>query len=80
MLMRMPLTDMNQEELDEAIAKAMQDGPFIEFNGMNCNDWSGEKCLGWDGESRRCDCGNRRVSWEFYKDSSGTYVAYAEAY
>ena len=38
----------------------------IEFEGMNCNDWIGEdeeECTGWDGLSRRCECGNRRVSW-----------------
>ncbi len=41
---------------------------FIDFNGNNCGDsWiSGDyaPCAGWDGESRRCDCGNRRVGWE----------------
>jgi hypothetical protein len=32
---------------------------FIEFCGMNCED-----CLGWDGRSHRCECGNRRAYWE----------------
>lgn len=38
----------------------------IKFDGMNCNDWIGEdeeECTGWDGLSRRCECGNRRVDW-----------------
>lgn len=43
---------------------------FIDFDGMNCFDCSeeGEKCRGWDGESRRCDCTNRRVDWEYDSD------------
>ena len=32
-------------------------GPF-DFSGQNCED-----CDGWDGESNRCNCGNRRVDW-----------------
>lgn len=50
---------------------------FIDFCGSdNC-----EGCLGWNGEDRRCDCGNRRVDWtrdwQFdYKDPQ----IYGEAY
>lgn len=40
------------------------------FDGMNCDD-----CPGWDGESRRCQCGNRRVSW-----SSGWGHSFKEPY
>jgi len=37
---------------------------FFSFDGHNCEDWDeNEPCLGWDGESRRCNCGNRRVDW-----------------
>lgn len=39
---------------------------YVLFDGQNCNDWldpDEADCLGWDGHSRRCDCGNRRVSW-----------------
>lgn len=35
-------------------------GEFVSFNG----DDDCEGCDGWDGESRRCECGNRRVYWE----------------
>jgi hypothetical protein len=37
---------------------------------MNCDD-----CDGWDGVSRRCSCGNRRVYWIWDKS-----VLYAEAW
>lgn len=47
----------------------------IEFNGQNCED----HCLGWDGDSRRCDCGNRRVCWEYNGDFDDMYV-YGDAY
>lgn len=50
---------------------------FIDFNGQNCQDLGDNDCAGWDGESRRCECGNRRVSWELSDDK--TY-AYAEAW
>jgi len=56
---------------------------FIEFDGMNCNDYLEEgqtECDGWDGEERRCDCGNRRVSWDIEKNSNGTFYAVARAY
>lgn len=44
-------------EVEQRIANLQ--GSFVEFNG----DDSCENCRGWDGESPRCDCGNRRVSW-----------------
>jgi len=43
---------------------------MYEFDGMNCDD-----CDGWDGVSRRCSCGNRRVYWIWDKS-----VLYAEAW
>lgn len=37
------------------------------FSGDDyCND--GEGNCSWDGESRRCNCGNRRVYWCFIED------------
>ena len=50
----------------ELIAAAMPaEDEFIEFDGWNCNDgFQDVECAGWDGRSRRCNCGNRRVSWE----------------
>jgi hypothetical protein len=32
---------------------------WYKFDGQNCVD----PCAGWDGRSRRCECGNRRVEW-----------------
>jgi len=47
------------EEIVRRVAAISQTGP-IDFNGnADC-----ENCEGWDGESRRCWCGNRRVGWE----------------
>ena len=69
---------------DEAItAKRTELGDdFTDFEGNNCADsWDeGSHCLGWDGESRRCDCGNRRVYWETNKTDDGKFYAYAVAY
>ena len=63
---------------DEAIAEGIAEG-FIEFGGdENCNDFEGD-CW-WDGESRRCDCGNRRVWWITEQLSDGRWRAYAEAW
>jgi hypothetical protein len=28
------------------------------------NEGCDDDCRGWDGESPRCDCGNRRVYWD----------------
>lgn len=67
----------------EAIEAAEADGWVDEFDGMNCNDYLDEdepQCLGWDGISRRCDCGNRRVYWASYKDDDGNFTVRAEAY
>ena len=56
-----------QEEAEAAaIAYVNENGP-IDFDGMNCNEYLDDdqiECGGWDGESRRCDCGNRRVYWQ----------------
>jgi len=47
------------------------------FDGQNCEG----PCLGWDGRSHRCQCGNRRVQWT--AGSSHTFrepSVFAEAY
>ena len=70
-----------EEAIASLIAKGEDD--WIEFDGQNCNDYLGEddpECMGWDGESRRCDCGNRRVFAYATQNSNGTWSAYAEAY
>lgn len=53
---------------DQAAILMIFPGPndHVEFDGQNCDDaaYPGDApCLGWDGYSRRCSCGNRRVSW-----------------
>jgi len=45
---------------------------FVDFEGNNC-----EECAGWDGLSDRCECGNRRVYWEYDKTTKSlNAVAY----
>src|SRR3990167_6888483 len=64
---------------EERILGLRKAEPWHEFNGFNCNDFGDRDCKGWDGESRRCQCGNRRVSWEI----EGTFEnprVYCEAY
>lgn len=64
----------------EAIAKGIENA-YVEFNGMNCEDWDDNAyCAGWDGESRRCQCGNRRVGWETEEQEPGRWAAYGEAW
>lgn len=46
-----------------------------EFDGMNCDD-----CTGWDGESRRCECGNHRVELLTSQNTDGTWKSYGSAY
>lgn len=64
---------------DEALAAAekyVTENGSVEFDGdQECID-----CIGWDGIDRRCDCGNRRVSWEVEKNSDGAFYAVARAY
>lgn len=59
--------------------KMAQGGPFSFSGEDNC-----ENCEGWDGESHRCECGNRRVGWtmegDFEDFAAGTAYVYGEAY
>jgi len=64
------------EEAAIEAKKDSMDGGLIDFDGQNCED----ECGGWDGESRRCTCGNRRVGWSAMQLLDGTWYAYAEAY
>jgi len=78
-------TDYDTPEQAEAAAKAYAEanGGFDTFDGMNCNDYLDDdqpECIGWDGISRRCDCGNRRVSWDIEQNSNGKFYAVARAY
>lgn len=57
-------------------------GEIIDFDGQNCEYTldDNETCAGWDGNDRRCECGNRRVGWSFDKVITGAWYFYAEAY
>lgn len=68
---------MTDDEYDAAIKKAMPgEDEFIRFDGDEC---CGDSCRGWDGVSRRCECGNRRVGWSV--DQFGEAVlAYPEVW
>ena len=50
---------------------------YIGFDGQNCED----ECAGWNPADRRCECGNRRVSWtEGWSSDFRDMTIYAEAY
>ena len=69
---------MTYDTPEEAIAAARDEvgvDDLIDFDGKNCDD-----CPGWNGESHRCVCGNRRVYWETNQNSDGKFYAYAAAY
>lgn len=67
-----------EDEAIEAARKAVvESDDFTDFMGQNCDDEAG--CSGWDGESSRCCCGNRRVYWSSYQNEDGTYYAIAVA-
>lgn len=76
------LSIANTIAYDEAIAAKQKElaetHSYIDFNGSdNC-----ENCAGWDGTSRRCQCGNRRVGWDSHDNADfflNPYV-YGEAW
>ena len=63
--------------LNEEIERRCKAETWHDFDGQNCID----PCVGWDGEQRRCQCGNRRVSWvRGYEHSFESPSVHAEAY
>jgi hypothetical protein len=67
------------ERRKDLIDKYMESNPgeYYAFDGQNCHDFDNSvKCEGWDGISKRCQCGNRRVSWEIGENGN----VYAQAY
>lgn len=62
-------------EVGKAVAHLRENKAHTAFSG----DESCEDCEGWDGESRRCSCGNRRVSWVFAGDFESPSI-YPEAW
>jgi len=69
---------------EEALRNAATDHDYFveDFEGKNCKGACnpGNECAGWNTEDRRCQCGNRRVSWATEQDNHGKWYAYAEAY
>lgn len=57
-----------EEECNRRIKHLDDSGEYVDFYGMNCDETEDNFCLGWDGKSRRCDCGNRRVYWAKSED------------
>lgn len=51
------------------------DEEFVSFDGQNCDD-----CQGWDGESSRCECGNRRISLEVITDTDRMKITADDLY
>jgi len=49
---------------------------YIGFSGQNCED----ECAGWNPQDRRCECGNRRVSWTNEYSDFRNMEIYAEAW
>lgn len=62
-----------QEAIDEEIKNSH--GHYEEFVGKNCDD-----CAGWTVGEHRCDCGNRRMTWDYSKNADGTYYVWPCAY
>ncbi len=68
-------TDKNMEKLIAEKLELDSTGnrifEFFEFDGDdNCED----NCHGWDGESSRCECTNRRVYWAYDDDNTETSI------
>lgn len=75
--------DTPEQAVADAELAAAAGWYHVQFDGMSCNDYLSEgddECAGWDGTSRRCTCGNRRVSWSTSQNADGKWSAYAEAY
>lgn len=54
---------------DAEVIKMKHTKIWHSFIGQNCSE-NNQDCRGWDGSSKRCDCGNRRVCWEPEHDHS----------
>jgi hypothetical protein len=65
----------NDVRFNELVAEKVASNSMFDFGG---DDYC-ENCSGWDGEDRRCSCGNRRVSWECEGNFTDMYI-YAQAY
>lgn len=65
----------NDLRYEQLVAERLAQAVVFDFSGDDyCKD-----CGGWDGESHRCFCGNRRVYWEAMGDFENMHI-YAVAY
>ena len=66
--------ETERQKFDRLVSEAIASKgcELFDFEGKNCDE-----CPGWDGISRRCECGNRRVCWQL--SYYGDYV-YGEAW
>jgi hypothetical protein len=56
------LVDIYGQEYDQLTwggDKEMDETWYEGYDNSGCDD----ECRGWNGQDRRCDCGNRRVAW-----------------
>ena len=64
-------SDETQEEIYERLVdNKLESAEWFDFEGQNCEG----PCEGWDGIDRRCQCGNRRVTWVLSDDKTRVYA------
>ena len=78
------MLDIDSTKIFEALVKERlekQKGYFFDV-GDRCrwfnDDPDVDDCRGWDGVSKRCDCGNRKVNWAMEKDCDGDFFVQPE--
>ncbi len=64
---------------EQESVRMISTGEYIDFEGQNCEPFE-SSCFGWDGNDRRCDCGNRRVGWLVDQVRPGVWSFYAAAW
>lgn len=60
----------NDEKFNKLIEEKLKTDFYFDFSGQNCEG----PCIGWDGRDRRCECGNRRVTWVLSDDGNSIYA------
>jgi hypothetical protein len=76
-----PSREKAQEAAETKSKHLLNNGDTIDFDGSTCDEFNEDaNCLGWDGNSRRCDCGNNRVCWQYASLSPTEWYFYAERY
>jgi hypothetical protein len=55
--------EIAHDDLVKTTVEAIKNGgDYVELEYYICE---GDGCKGWDGDSNRCDCGNRRLNWSY---------------